>query len=243
MPRFFIENIKSDSLTIDGPDAIHISRSLRMQKGDILTICDTKSTDYKCKITDINNDYVKLNVIEKYPCHNEPNINVTLYQAIPKSDKMDQIIQKSVELGVSSVVPVLMDRCISRPRDFAMAKKIKRWQKISQSAAEQSSRGIIPKISDTINIDQAIERSAKNDLSIFFYEDGGETISHILTTPKKLETMSIFIGPEGGFSLDEVNKLTINGISPVTLGERILRTETAPIAALAIIMYITGNMN
>lgn len=243
MPRFFIENINSDFLTIEGPDAIHISRSLRMQKGDIVTICDTKSTDYKCKITDINKDYVKLHVIKKYPCHNEPNINITLYQAIPKGDKMDQIIQKSVELGVNSISPVLMNRCISRPSDFAMAKKIKRWQKISQSAAEQSSRGIIPAISNTINIDQAIEKSVKDDLAIFFYEDGGETISHILTDSQKLETMSIFIGPEGGFSLDEVNKLTSNGIFPVTLGERILRTETAPIAALAIIMYITGNMN
>lgn len=243
MPRFFIENINSDSLVIEGSDASHISRSLRMQRGNILTVCDTNSVDYKCQIIDINKDYVKLQVLESHPCQNEPNIKIKLYQGIPKGDKMDQVIQKSVELGVYSITPVLMDRCISRPISRAINKKIKRWQKISHSAAEQSARGIIPEITDIMTIEEAIKNCSDSDISIFFYEDGGESVSHILHTKQDYSCISIFIGPEGGFSLVEVEKLLSCGIIPATLGDRILRTETAPIAALAIIMYLTGNMD
>lgn len=243
MPRFFIENIKSDSLIIEGADAIHISRSLRMKIGDIITICDTKSVDYTCEIENIDKTSVRLSVLEKYACKSEPNINIKLYQGIPKGDKMDQIIQKSVELGVNSIVPVIMDRCISRPIERAIINKVKRWQKISQSAAEQSGRGIVPKIYDSMTLDEAIKDSSNADIATFFYEDGGDTIRNFLNKKESPTDIAIFIGPEGGFSLDEVERLKHNNIFPTTLGERILRTETAPVTALSLLMYLTGNMN
>lgn len=240
MPRFFVDSNVNDTLCLEGADAIHISKSLRMKTGDELIICDKNETDHRCIITNIENNSIFLKVIESTHCINEPNIYVTLYQAIPKADKMDLIVQKCVELGVDKIVPVVTERCISRPDTKSINKKIIRWQKISEEAAKQSRRGKIPKIEFLINLECAAKKSQESDCSLVFYELNGKKINDIINHSPK--TISIFIGPEGGFTEQEIFILSSYNVIPATLGKRILRTETAPIAALSIIMYETGNM-
>lgn len=240
MPRFFVDSNVNDTLCLEGADAIHISKSLRMKTGDELIICDKNETDHRCIITNIENNSIFLKVIESTRCINEPNIYVALYQAIPKADKMDLIVQKCVELGVNKIVPVVTERCISRPDTKSINKKIIRWQKISKEAAKQSRRGKIPKIESLINLECAAKKSQESDCSLVFYELSGKKINDIINHSPK--TISIFIGPEGGFTEQEISILSSYNVIPATLGKRILRTETAPIAALSIIMYETGNM-
>lgn len=240
MARFFIDKVLGKELIINGPDATHISRSLRMQIGDEITICDNNATDHLCIIKKIDKTEVFLKILKSFPCPNEPNIDVTLYQALPKSDKMDLIVQKTVELGINRIVPVLTKRCVSRPDKKSFDKKLLRWQKISEEAAKQSRRGRIPKIESLLNLEDAAKDSCKSQCSMVFYELHGKKIGDIIENiPKKI---SLFIGPEGGFSSDEISMLSSYNVVSATLGRRILRTETAPIAALSIIMYETGNL-
>ena len=240
MARFFTDKVVNDTLILEGTDASHISKSLRMKIGDEVTVCDKNEIDHRCTIVKMENNCVFLKVIKSTHCINEPNINVTLYQAVPKSDKMDLIVQKCVELGICKIVPVETERCVSRPDAKAMNKKINRWQKIAEEAAKQSKRGKIPVIEPLLNLDKAAKISQKSDCSLVFYELNGEKIGSIIKNQPK--TISIFIGPEGGFSKQEISMLSSYNIKSATLGRRILRTETAPIAALSIIMYNTGNM-
>ena len=146
MPRFFTDNINENDIVLDGENARHIGRSLRMRPKEELTVC-CGVIDYDCEIRQITEDCVYLDLLEKHPCYAEPTVNVTLFQAVPKLDKLEHIIQKSTELGVSRVVPVLTRRCISRPTEKDFAKKLPRLAKIAEEAAKQSGRGIIPEIS------------------------------------------------------------------------------------------------
>lgn len=240
MARFFIDKIIGKELIINGPDATHISKSLRMQIGDEVTVCDNNATDHLCIIKKIDKSKVFLRIVKSFPCPNEPNIDVTLYQALPKSDKMDLIIQKTVELGINRIVPVLTRRCVSRPDKKSFSQKLLRWQKISEEAAKQSRRGLIPKIEPLLNLEDAAKDACKNQRSMVFYELHGKKIGDIIeNTPKSI---SLFIGPEGGFSSDEIYMLSSYNVVSATLGKRILRTETAPIVALSVIMYETGNL-
>lgn len=239
MPRFFCTNITGDTVIIEGNDAKHISYSLRIKKGEEIIICDTKGTDYKC-IAESFGEKVICKVVEKYECNTEPDINVTLYQSMPKQNKMEMIIQKSVELGVTKIVPVISNRCISRPDRKSMSKKLERFSKISYEAAKQSGRGIIPKIGDVMPYKDAVEFSCNDDLSLICYEGGGENLRSIDYTTRK--NISIFVGGEGGYDKEEVNFATQKGLICVSLGSRILRCETAPLAALSILMNCTKNM-
>ncbi|MFA5659339.1 MAG: RsmE family RNA methyltransferase [Oscillospiraceae bacterium] len=239
MPRFFCKEILSDTAVISGDDAGHISRSLRMKAGDEIILCDKKGFDYFCIIKEIS-DIIACEIIKKEQSKSEPDIKVTLFQALPKADKLELIIQKSVELGVCEIVPVLTKRCVSRPDEKAMAKKLERFSKISLEAAKQSGRGIVPKIGRLISFAQTIEALKSFDTGIIFYEGGGKSLSHIDFT--NIKSAGIFIGPEGGFEPDEVNFCEKSGIIRASLGPRILRCETAPLAALSIIMNITENM-
>ena len=240
MAWFFTENnIKSEHHIITGEDAKHISKVLRMKQGEELVIVTPDRTQYECEVFSISSDSVTVEIISKKPCENEPNVEVTLYQALPKSDKMDFIIQKCVELGITKIVPVISSRCISRPDAKSLKKKQERWQKIALQAAMQSRRGIIPKVCDCISFEKAAELTKANEKTIIFYELGGEHIGNIIpNTPKSI---GMFIGSEGGFEQSEVDLIINNGGSAATLGKRILRAETAPLAALSVIMYQTGN--
>ncbi len=239
MAWFFTENeILGEIFTISGENAKHI-KVLRMRRGEELTLVTPGKLQYECELVSADGDHAEVKVVSKQPCQNEPDVAVTLYQALPKGDKMDYIIQKCVELGVSRIVPMISERCVSRPDEKTLRKKQERWQKIALQAAMQSRRGIIPEVGSCVSFKKAVELSCQNEKTIFFYELGGESVKKLLTDKPK--SIGIFIGSEGGFSPEEVGLAVENGAQAATLGKRILRAETAPLAALSIIMYQTDN--
>lgn len=239
MDWFFADNIGETHL-ITGEDAVHITKSLRMSVGECLTLCDSNRTEHLCRIERINNDGVFVRVISESECHNEPSVNVTLFAALTKGDKMETVIQKAVEIGVHSIVPVLTDRCVSRPDSKAAAKKVQRYQKIASQASMQSRRAIIPQVENITELKKVPEILKSFDKIILFYEGGGEPLRSIITQNDK--NIAVFTGPEGGFEEREVNFLTDSGAVCATLGKRILRAETAPLVALSAIMFHTGNL-
>lgn len=240
MPRFFTQTADPEEIRITGEDARHIGRSLRMRPGEMLTVCCC-GMDYQCEITRITAGEVYLHPLQITPCAAEPDICVTLYQAIPKQDKLAEIIQKTVELGVCRIVPVLTSRCVSRPSGQEFAKKLPRFQKIAQSAAKQSGRGIIPEVSPMLTWKQALEKMQEEDISIMLYEEkGGVRFGDVPLSGKK--HIGLLIGSEGGFSEEESRQAEDAGLHRVWLGSRILRCETAPAAALSILMYLTENL-
>ena len=238
MAWFFTdEEIRGGRYIITGENARHIQKSLRMKLGEELTICDSRQTQYNCRICGFT-DGVEVEVTDSFPCKNEPDTKITLYQALPKGDKMDYIVQKCVELGVYEIAPVITARCVSRPDEKAIVKKTARWQKIALQAAMQSRRGIVPRVLPAVPFSQAV-KNAGHGLNIIFYELGGESVKTIIGSAPK--SLGMFIGSEGGFEEAEVRMVTEAGGRAATLGKRILRAETAPLAALSIIMYQTGN--
>lgn len=240
MPRFFTGPITGDYHQITGPDAAHIAKSLRMRPGEPLILCDGKGMDYYGRLTAVSPDCVEVEIEEKAPTHSEPSVEVTLYQGIPKSDKMELIVQKAVELGVYRIVPTMASRCVSRPDPKSMEKKRVRWQKIAEEAAKQSGRGNIPSVSGAIEFPQALAKAREDGCHILFlYEGGGVPLSQAISP--EVSRYALFVGPEGGFSLEEAQLAQACG-QAATLGPRILRTETAPLAALAALMFATGNM-
>ena len=238
MPRFFKQEIDIENIVIDGDDARHIGRSLRMKCGEEITVC-CDGIDYFCKIRSFTDSEVYLDLIEKKPCAAEPNADITLFQAVPKLDKLEFIIQKSIELGVSRIVPVLTRRCISRPDEKDFAKKLGRLNKIAESAAKQSGRGIIPQVLPIMSYKNAVEEMKKLDLSVILYENGGKRFDEVDFTDKK--TIGLVIGSEGGFDAEEVKIAENSGAESVWLGNRILRCETAPITAMSILLFLTKN--
>ena len=240
MPRFFLPVSETDSfITVTGDNARHIGRSLRMKIGEELTVT-CKGVDYLCSIYAMTEDTVTLSIISAERCQAEPNVNITLYQALPKSDKLEFIIQKSVELGVSSIVPVLTRRCVSRPSEKDFSRKLVRLEKIAHEASKQSGRGIIPNISQMMTFKDAVNNMRNDDCAVILYENGGVHFSE--TGIEKAKNISIMVGSEGGFDEEEAEYAKSMGIIPVWLGKRILRCETAPITALSIAMFLTKNI-
>lgn len=237
MPRFFSDGIDGETAHISGADAWHIARSLRMRTGDMLTLC-SGSMDYSCRITAITDELITLAVDSAHPCEAEPSLRLTLYQAVPKQDKLELIVQKATELGAVKVVPVLTARCISRPDAASFEKKRLRLVKIAEAAAKQSGRGIVPEIGALMDFSSAVWEISRSRTPIMCCEHGGCSMSAISFSSE----CALLIGSEGGFSPDEVSEAQTAGINPVWLGNRILRCETAPLAAISIIMHITGNM-
>ena len=239
MPHFFVdEEIESKEYSLCGEDGRHIAKSLRMKEGEKLTLCSPSGTVHNCVIQKAEGDFVEVRVLSSEQSEAEPNVKVTLYQALPKGDKMDFIIQKAVEIGVTEIVPVISSRCVSRPDQKSLNKKVVRWQKIAKQAAMQSGRGIVPKVSEAVSFKNGVE-NAKGE-KVIFYELGGESVREILSDKPK--EISIFIGSEGGFSGEEVELVLKNDGRKATLGKRILRAETAPLVALTVIMYETDNL-
>jgi 16S rRNA (uracil1498-N3)-methyltransferase len=240
MHRFFIkrENIRKGSIIVDGEDVQHISKVLRLQAGDRIVLCDGSGTDYLAAIESINKNSVIAAVIEQEASKGEPDIDVVLYQGIPKSAKMDTIIQKCTEIGIKRIVPVFTARTVVRLESAKdEKKKVERWTKIAEEAAKQSGRGIIPGISMPMTLQEALKDAAKLDTVIIPYElEGSLAVKEALRNSKG-SSIGFFIGPEGGFESYEIEKAKEAGAVPVTLGSRILRTETAGIAVLTGIMY------
>lgn len=245
MPRFFKQDLEdcigvADTFEITGADASHIARVLRMKAGEGLTVCNCRGFDFFCEIVESKADGVLLRVLELKENTTEPSVRVTLFQGIPKSDKMDLIVQKSVELGVTDIVPVVTARSVSKPDEKSFSKKIERWNKIAAEAAGQSGRGILPKVLPAVTFKEAVSKLSKNETAVMLYEHNGGTLrEHFL---KKPETVGFMVGPEGGFSNSEVLFARESGIATAGMGPRILRTETAPLCALSVIMFATGNI-
>lgn len=238
MPRFFCDNILESIAIISGDEAHHISKSLRMKIGQQLTICDTNGYDYNCEIVKID-DNITLNIKKKIKNNSEPSIKITLYQALPKNDKLDFIVQKSIELGVFKIVPIQTEFCVSKSTNKDFSKKLSRLNKISLESAKQSGRGIIPEVCNILTFEDAL-KNLKTENAIIFYEGGGYNLNDLVSP--NLHEISIFIGSEGGFSKDEINLSKSYNVKLSTLGKLILRCETAPIVANTLILNITNNI-
>lgn len=239
MPRFFADTANGSIIAVTGDDARHIGRSLRMKIGDEITFCNS-GVDYICRIDSISDSEVVCTVENSFPTKSEPSIMLTLYQAIPKQDKLELIIQKTAELGVSRIVPFLSARCVSRPDKKEFDKKLDRLRKISLEAAKQAGRGVIPEISPLMTFDEAVLDMQSSDIKIICYENEGNRLSD--TGIDSSKSVAVMIGSEGGFERGEVDKAVSAGAVPVWLGRRILRCETCPIAVSAVIMSLSGNM-
>lgn len=251
MPRFFVEEeIPADATLwgISGDDARHIRTVLRMAPGDELTLCDGRRTDILAKILAITSDVVELSLGERQENQTESPLEIWLFQGLPKSDKMDTIIQKAVELGVSRIVPVACERSVAKIEAKDAVRKTERWNKIAREAAKQCGRGLLPLVDAPVSFREAIQLAAEADLALIPWEsERDQSIRRLLTAeePRLLALQKqgqrprvvILIGPEGGFSMAEIDHALANGLKPVTLGRRILRTETAGPAVLAMLGY------
>ncbi|QUH21116.1 16S rRNA (uracil(1498)-N(3))-methyltransferase [Alkaliphilus sp. B6464] len=253
MHRFFVTSDQIDliqkQIVIKDEDVKHISKVLRLKEEDIVEICDGVNNEYVCKIESINKNDVLLSIIDNRKSAKESPIEVVLYQGIPKSTKMDLIIQKTTELGITEIIPVEMERTIVQfNNDKDKEKKVDRWQKIALEAAKQSKRGIVPSIHLPLSFKEAIEHSKENELNIMPYENqddkGFKSVIASLSEEAKLsiKKVGIWIGPEGGFDEGEVTQAIENQIYPITLGPRILRTETAGFTILSLVMYELGDL-
>ena len=239
MHKFFVEDnqINDGKAVINNGDYNHIVNVLRMKKGDIILITnkDSKET-FKCDIEEVKANEVVCNIINRENKNIELNVNIDLFQGLPKADKMEYIIQKCVELGVHKIVPVNMKYCIVKIKDEE--KKNIRWNKISEVAAKQCKRNIIPKIEKSIDTYTLYNEIKNYDLTIVAYENEDNiTLKTVLRENKNIKNIAVIIGPEGGISSEEIEKLKENGAKIVSLGNRILRTETAPIAVLSMMVY------
>ncbi|MEE1517945.1 MAG: 16S rRNA (uracil(1498)-N(3))-methyltransferase [Lachnospiraceae bacterium] len=241
MHHFFVspDQIDEKYVTITGGDVNHIKNVLRMKVDEELLISNGQDKDYYCKIESISDDEIKALILDEEFEGTELPTELYLFQGLPKSDKMELIIQKAVELGVKEIIPVATKRCVVKLDDKKEASKIKRWQAISESAAKQSRRTIIPEVSSVMSFKEAINRAKEFELGIIPYEnfkDMTET-REVLKEVRKGIKIGIFIGPEGGFEESEVQYAMDNGIHPISLGKRILRTETAGLAILSVLMF------
>jgi len=242
MPRFFTEDFREgDTIAvISGEDALHISRVLRMRTGDSITLCDKKSMDYFGTICSMDGKQVSVEITGSRPSAGEPSVRVSLFQALPKGDKMDMIVQKAVELGVYRICPVLTKRCVSRPDKNTWIRKRERLQKISYEAAKQCGRGIIPEVGELLTLEEAFQDMVSSDISILFYEQSRQPFPPLLNRDWK--TAAVLIGSEGGFDPAEAEQAVQAGLSDASLGSRILRCETAPLAVLSALMFQSGNL-
>lgn len=243
MPKFFIEanQMQENKITLFGEDVKHIANVLRKQIGDQINICNiTTSENFLCQIKEINKEQIKCDIVKKLLSESEPNTEITIFQGLPKAEKMEIIIQKCTELGVKYFIPVQMERCVAKLDSKSEEKKIERWNKIAETAAKQSGRDFIPKVENSINLQKLLNLIQKYDIVLLAYENEEKnTLKNVLKTleNKKNLKIGIIIGPEGGIDYKEVQKLVEAGAKTITLGKRILRTETVGLAMASIIMY------
>ena len=238
MPKFFFQknDISRGQVQLFGEDEKHIKTVLRAREGEEITLCDGEGMDYQCRIASLERG-VLLDILSQEVCETEPKTKITLYQGLPKADKMELIIQKCVELGVDRIVAVSTERAIVK-LDKKEAKKLERWQKIAEAAAKQSGRGKIPEIGQQVlKFKEAVAEAKELDGAIIPYEREEETGIRQFVENFKGESVGVFIGPEGGFADEEIALAQENGITPITLGKRILRTETAGMTTTAILLY------
>lgn len=240
MPRFFVDAPPSGEYFLGGEAGRHGAKVLRLRAGEALTLCDGRGTDYPCTVLEPAPDGLLLQVGAPRPNRSESGVKATVCQCLPKSDKLERVVQKSVELGAAAVWPIESARCVARWDEKSAGKKLARLQKIALEAAMQSGRGIVPEVLPPAGFRAALEAAVREGEALLFYEKGGQGLKSALKTAKG--RLFLFVGPEGGFEPEEAALAESLGARLLTLGPRILRTETAPLAALAAIMYETGGM-
>ena len=241
MPRFFTDpsNIDGSEIKITGSDVNHIKNVLRMRAGEEISVSDGAGKDYFGKIRSIDRDCVLIDIENSWDSYVELPAEITLFQGLPKADKMELIIQKAVELGACAIVPVITKRTIVRWDEKKQDKKLARWQGIAESAAKQSGRGIIPKVTAPVSFSAALAQAGFMEAAVIPYEkaEGMEAAREKVRSMRGKKSIGVFIGPEGGFDTDEIEAAIKAGVCPITLGRRILRTETAGLTALSILMF------
>ncbi|MDI6617413.1 MAG: 16S rRNA (uracil(1498)-N(3))-methyltransferase [Clostridiales bacterium] len=246
MHNFFVacDAVHDGVIEISGDDASHISKSLRLSAGNEITVSDGNGNSYLCLISSVNKKAITCKIIKKSQSNTEPPIIVDLYQGIPKASKMDLIVQKCTEIGINSIIPVETERTVVKLKDgYDLKNKLERWQRIAEEAAKQSRRGHIPSIMEPVLFKNALEDISSYDLGIIPYEEEhGVGLKEALKYKNNAHKIMIFIGPEGGFSDSEILTARVKNVLPVTMGPRILRTETAGFVCLSIIMYEIGDM-
>lgn len=241
MARFFItaSNIFGGVAYLSKEDADHI-KVLRIRKGETFTVCDGNGTDYICRLSD---DAGGVEILDRSPSPGEPSVKCSIFAAFSKSDKMESVIQKCVELGASEIVVFPSKRCVAKPEGASLLRKTDRWQKIAKEAAKQSERGKVPTVSVMPSYEDAVKKAAEAQLALFCYEDEKKlSLKTALEQYGEVKSFSVMTGPEGGFEPSEAALAVQYGMKSVTLGPRILRCETAPMCALSAVMLFTDNM-
>ena len=241
MTRFFVEeqDFSGQLLKLTGENLQH-AKVLRLKPGERMLVCDGQGREALCQVRQVGASELELEVLERRNSETEAAVRVSVYMAFPKADKLEHVIQKATELGAYEIVAFPSSRCVSRPDEKSLKKKLERWQKIAASAAEQSGRGRIPRVVALGSFQEALERAKQADMALLFYEN-----EHAVTLRMALEsgpwkTVSLLTGPEGGLEEAEVEQARGAGFQVCTLGSRILRCETAPLCALSAVMYAAG---
>lgn len=241
MVRFFVlpEELDREELMLQGENAQH-AKVLRLKPNEEVLICDGEGREALCRITDTSDGAWVLTRAEIRESTAEAAVKVRIYLAFPKADKLEHVIQKATELGAYEIIAFPSARCVSRPDEKSLKKKLERWQKIAASAAEQSGRGEIPMVRVLPSYRSALEESAKSDKALLFYENEHAVTLKMALSESPYQTVSLLTGPEGGLEEREVEQAREAGLQVCTLGKRILRCETAPLCALSAVMYDAG---
>ena len=244
MPRFFVapDCLQGKFAVLDGEAAAH-AKVLRLRQGDTVTLCCGDGTDRICTVSDISPQQVSLVVAAEEPSKTEPRVKCTVYMAFAKADKFEHVVQKATELGAYEIVVFPSERCVSRPDDKSISKKLERWQKIAASAAEQSGRGAIPQVRACGSYREALADAATKDLGVLLYENEEQFSFRQAVSAGNFATAALLTGPEGGFTAEEVAAAKNAGLQICTLGPRILRCETAPLCALTALMFACGELD
>jgi len=238
MTRFFVEpdQLQPEFLVLTGENAQH-AKVLRLKNGEQVLVCDGQGNECICTVSDVSPGQISLVVNKRQASETEARVRVSVYMAFPKADKLEHVIQKATELGAYEIVAFPSARCVSKPDEKSLKKKLERWQKIAASAAEQSGRGRIPEVLVLPSYKAALERAAQADKALLFYENEQATTLRMALESGGYETVSLLTGPEGGLEEKEVAQAADAGLQVCTLGKRILRCETAPLCALSAVMY------
>ena len=241
MTRFFVtpEELQPNFLVLTGENAQH-AKVLRLKNGEEVLVCDGDGHECLCAVSDVSAGQISLVVKDRRESASEASVKVSIYMAFPKADKLEHVIQKATELGVYEIVAFPSARCVSKPDEKSLQKKLERWQKIAASAAEQSGRGRVPQVSVLGSYKEALSRAAEADKALMFYENEQATTLRMAMEQGSAQSISLLTGPEGGLEEKEVAQARDAGLQVCTLGKRILRCETAPLCALSAVMYACG---
>ena len=248
MHRFIVDpkSIHNGHLRIYGDDLKHLRKVLRLGPGDSINVFDGTGKEFEAKLLSVDKTCALAEITASFQTEAEPEINLTLFQGLLKGEKMDLIIQKGVELGVRSIIPVITDRTVVQVDNNKSEKKALRWSKIAREASKQCRRAMVPHILEPISFDEAISESKRYEAALLLYEnESKKCLKETLKcyTINKIKEIALFVGPEGGFTPHEIEKYTNSGFYVAGLGRRILRAETAAISVISIIMYEMGELN